>query len=93
MKLKKSDQAQLWAEAIRRCRLSPETVAMARELGLSPRALIKNIPSPSQSWKAPVDDWVKELYRRRQERAERRQRQRARPEPPVTALTQIEPPA
>lgn len=76
MKLKKSDQAQLWTEAIRRCRLSPEAAAMARELGMSPRDLIKNIPTPNQSWKAPVEDWVRGLYAERQQRAERRQRLR-----------------
>ncbi|MCC6628222.1 MAG: hypothetical protein IT340_12575 [Chloroflexi bacterium] len=74
MKLKKSDRAQLWAEAIRRCRLSPEAAAMARELGMNPRDLIKNIPAPSQPWKAPVEDWVRGLYAERQRRAERRRR-------------------
>lgn len=54
-----------WVEAKRRCRLSAEDVRMARELGLNPRKLIKNIPSPSQRWKAPVAEWVRELYRKR----------------------------
>ena len=35
---------------------------MARELGFQPRSLIKNIPSPSQKWKAPVSEWVRSLY-------------------------------
>jgi hypothetical protein len=34
-----------WGEAKRRCRMSDEAVVMARELGMSPRSLIKNIPS------------------------------------------------
>ncbi len=38
---------------------------MAREMGLNPRKLIKNIPSPSERWKAPVAEWVRELYRKR----------------------------
>jgi hypothetical protein len=38
---------------------------MAKELGLNPRTLIKNIPSPKQRWKAPVEDWVREMHRRR----------------------------
>jgi hypothetical protein len=42
---------------------------MARELGLNPRKLIKNIPSPSQRWKAPVAEWVRALYRKRQRNA------------------------
>ena len=44
-KLKKLDQQQLWAEAQRRCRLSGEAVRMAKELGIGPRSLIKNIPA------------------------------------------------
>ncbi len=35
---------------------------MARELGLNPRSLIKNIPSPTQQWKLPVKQWIHELY-------------------------------
>ena len=66
MKLKKSDQQQLWAEAQRRCRLSDDAVRMAKELGIGPRSLIKNIPAPTQQWKAPVEDWVRDLYEKRQ---------------------------
>jgi hypothetical protein len=61
----KAAQERRWAEAQRRCRLSNETVGMAKELGLNPRTLIKNIPSPQQRWKASVEDWVREMYRRR----------------------------
>jgi len=38
---------------------------MAKELGLSPRSLLKNIPSPKQQWKAPVEEWVRDIYQRR----------------------------
>ena len=38
---------------------------MAKELGLNPRSLIKNIPSPKQQWKAPVEEWVRDIYQRR----------------------------
>jgi hypothetical protein len=55
-------RAKEWAEAAQRCRLSPEEIAMAKELGMGPHALIKNIPNRSQSWKAPVRDWVRGLY-------------------------------
>jgi len=71
-KLKKSDQQQLWTEAQRRCRLSDEAVRMAKELGLSPRSLIKNIPSPKQQWKAPVEDWVRQIYEKRHGATSRR---------------------
>src|SRR5882757_7456933 len=51
-----------WREAQRRCRLSDEEVRMAKELGFQPKSLIKNIPSPSQRWKEPVNEWVRSLY-------------------------------
>ncbi len=38
---------------------------MARELGLNPHSLIKNIPSPNQQWKLPVKHWVHELYEKK----------------------------
>jgi hypothetical protein len=62
MKLRKSDQQQLWAEAQRHCRLLDEAVRMAKELGIGPRSLIKNIPAPTQQWKASVEDWVRDLH-------------------------------
>ncbi len=65
-----------WAEAQRRCRLNAETLRMAKELGLNPQSLIKNIPSKSQPWKAPVAVWIRELYRKREEKAARRQAER-----------------
>jgi hypothetical protein len=71
-KLRKSDQQQLWTEAQQRCRLSDEGMRMAKELGLSPRSLIKNIPSPKEQWKVPVEDWVRAIYEKRQKTAARR---------------------
>ncbi|MCL5071312.1 MAG: zinc-ribbon domain-containing protein [Actinobacteria bacterium] len=35
---------------------------MAKELGLNPKSLIKNIPNKSQSWKKPVYLWIHEMY-------------------------------
>ncbi len=61
----KAEKQRSWAEAQRRCRLSDEALRMAKELGLNPRSLIKNIPSPTQQWKAPVEEWVRDLHRRR----------------------------
>ncbi len=46
----------------------------AKELGLVPRSLIKNIPSPKQQWKAPVKDWIRDLYSRRHPSAQATQR-------------------
>ena len=59
------DREEDWRQAKRLCRLSAEEVRMARELGLNPRNLVKNIPSPSQRWKMPVREWVRELYFKR----------------------------
>jgi hypothetical protein len=65
-----------WAEAARRCRLSPADVRMAKELGFNPRGLLKNQPSPQQPWKAPVAEWVRDLYAKRQRRSEQRRQRR-----------------
>ncbi|HEY6344780.1 MAG TPA: hypothetical protein VIY49_25060 [Bryobacteraceae bacterium] len=51
-----------WNEAKRRCRLTDEEVRMAKDLGFQPKSLIKNIPSRSQHWKAPVNEWVRSLH-------------------------------
>jgi hypothetical protein len=59
MNRQKSDA---WREAIQRCGLSDEEVRMALELGFEPKSLIKNIPSRSQPWKMPVNEWVRSLY-------------------------------
>ncbi|HZK52945.1 MAG TPA: hypothetical protein VFC84_01885 [Desulfosporosinus sp.] len=49
--------------------LNDETLKMAREMGLNPRSLIKNIPSPSQQWKEPVSTWIREMYQERLDKA------------------------
>ena len=64
----RADRERMWAEAVRRCRLSSEALAMAKELGLNPQTLIKNMPSRAEPWKAPVEDWVRHLYARRRSR-------------------------
>ena len=74
----KAAMDQGWAEAARRCRLSPSEVRMAKELGFKPRSLMANIPSPQQPWKAPVAEWVRELYEKRQRATEQRRRRRER---------------
>jgi hypothetical protein len=61
----KAAEEEQWAKAQRRCRLSDEALRMAKELGLNPTSLIKNIPSPKQQWKVPVEEWVHGMYRRR----------------------------
>ena len=53
---------ELWAEAQKKCRLNEEEIRMAKEMGLNPKSLIKNIPSPREQWKQPVKIWIREMY-------------------------------
>jgi hypothetical protein len=57
-----------WVKAKRLCRLSDDEVRMARELGIGPRALIKNIPNPKERWKAPVGVWIRNLHAKKQKK-------------------------
>ncbi|MBO9610821.1 MAG: hypothetical protein J7639_33025 [Paenibacillaceae bacterium] len=61
-KAAKDDQ---WALAKNRCRLNEMEIRMAKELGMTPKGLIKNIPAKSQLWKEPVNEWVRSLYAKR----------------------------
>jgi hypothetical protein len=54
-----------WVQAKKFCRLNQEDIRMAKELGLKPQTLIKNIPSKSQQWKAPVKLWIRDLYEKK----------------------------
>ena len=64
-KTKKTKFDPLWAKANKVCRLNMGDIQMAKALGLAPRTLMKNNPSPSQRWKAPVKYWIRELYEKR----------------------------
>ena len=65
--MKNSQQKEkLWLEAKRQCQLNDDEVRMAKELGLNPVKLIKNIPSKSQPWKSPVKEWLHEIYEKHQ---------------------------
>ncbi|MHC4194342.1 MAG: hypothetical protein ACYSQZ_00020 [Planctomycetota bacterium] len=68
----KNKKDKLWIEAKRRCRLNEEDIRMAKEMGLNPRSLIKNIPAKSEPWKSPVKDWIRDMYQKRQEKATKR---------------------
>jgi hypothetical protein len=58
----KTNKDAAWAEAKKSCRLNQADIQMAKELGMTPKSLLKNIPSPSQQWKAPVKEWIRDLY-------------------------------
>ena len=47
---------ELWKQAKQKCRLNEADIELAKQLGLNPKSLIKNIPSKSEPWKAPVSD-------------------------------------
>lgn len=68
----KNKKDMLWAEAKRKCRLNDNDIRIARELGLNPRSLIKNIPSRTEPWKLPVKAWIHEMYEKRQEKTARK---------------------
>ena len=67
---------QQWAEAKQKCHLNNEDIALAKRLGLNPRSLIKNIPSKSEPWKAPVKDWLHEIDATRQKKSAQKQRRK-----------------
>jgi hypothetical protein len=54
-----------WAKAKKVCRLNQDDITKAKALGLKPKTLLKNHPSPQQKWKAPVKDWIRDLYEKR----------------------------
>ena len=68
---------QLWQDAKKKCRLTDDDVARAKRLGLNPRSLIKNIPSKSEPWKAPVSVWLCEMEEKRNRKAARRKARKA----------------
>ncbi len=45
---------EMWDEAKKKCRIGDEEIRMAKEMGLNPKSLIKNIPNKSEMWKAPI---------------------------------------
>ena len=57
-----------WKKAKALCRLNTEDIRIAREMGLNPRSLIKNIPNSNQQWKLPVRNWLRAMYRQKKER-------------------------
>lgn len=66
---KKADE---WEEAKKKCKLNAEILMMAKEMGLNPRSLIKNIPNKSEQWKAPVSVWIQDMYEKRQAKSNKK---------------------
>ena len=68
---------QQWQKAKRLCRLGDEDIQLARRLGLNPRSLIKNIPSKSEPWKAPVSEWLHDIDAQRRKKADQKAHRKA----------------
>jgi hypothetical protein len=67
----------LWQEAKKKCRLNNEDIKIAKELGLNPKSLIKNIPNKSEQWKAPVNVWIREIQEERKNKSLQKQKRNA----------------
>ncbi|MCL1876193.1 MAG: hypothetical protein FWF87_08065 [Synergistaceae bacterium] len=60
---------ELWKQAKAKCRLNMEEIEIAKKLGINPKSLIKNIPNKNELWKAPVGEWLRDIYAKRQKEA------------------------
>ena len=56
---------QAWLDARQKYHLSHAHVQMARELGLNPHKLGKIANTKQEPWKAPLPDFIEELYLKR----------------------------
>jgi hypothetical protein len=59
------EKYRVWIEARQKHHLSHTHVQMARELGLNPKKLGKIGNSRQEPWKAPLPDFIEELYFKR----------------------------
>ncbi len=66
----------LWQEAKKKCRLNNEDIKIAKELGMNPKSLIKNIPNKSEQWKASVSVWIREIQAERQRKSLLKQKEK-----------------
>ncbi len=64
-KPKPNPKLQEWIDARKRHRLSHAQVQMARELGMNPRTLGKIDNHEHELWKAPLPQFIEDLYERR----------------------------
>jgi len=71
-----ANSEELWREAMQKCRLNADDLALAKRLGLNPRSLIKNIPNKSEPWKSSVSVWLHEIDDKRKKKSEQKQRRK-----------------
>lgn len=65
MSLKIPADLQVWIEARKRFKLSHAQVQMARELGMNPKKLGPLANHKQESWKAPLPQFIEDLYHKR----------------------------
>jgi len=66
-----------WKEVKKKCKVGDETIRMAKEMGINPRTMIKNIPNKAEKWKAPVDVWIREMYDKIKEKSAKKAKAKA----------------
>jgi len=59
-----------WIEARKRFNLTHAQIQMARELGLNPRKLGSLSNNDQEPWKAPLGDFIEQIYERRFKKSE-----------------------
>ena len=64
-KKRSASQLEAWAQAQTRYRLSHAHVQMARELGLNPKKLGSLANHRQEHWKAPLPEFIEQLYLKR----------------------------
>ena len=62
---KKSSNAEAWAQAKKKYRLSAVHIQMAKELGMNPRKFGSLANHKQEPWKAPLPDFIEDLYLKR----------------------------
>ena len=60
-----NDKNKKWIEAKKKFRLSDMHIQMARELGMNPMKFGSLANHKQESWKAPLPDFIEDLYYRR----------------------------
>ena len=64
-KKKIPEKYQVWIDARKKYRLSHAQVQMARELGMNPKRFGKLANYKQQPWKAPLPDFIEDIYFKR----------------------------
>jgi len=62
---KKRKNADAWAQAKKKYRLSAEQIQMAKELGMNPKKFGGLANHKQEPWKAPLPDFIEDLYLKR----------------------------